>query len=59
MARHFVFCTLSDFPEIKKLVCYIISYESIEWISKMGADAPIPPVSMNSAAPEGTPPRRF
>ena len=25
----------------------------------MGADAPIPPLVMNPAAPEGAPPRRF
>jgi len=43
----------------KKAHCYF------EWVThvlgriKMGADAPIPPNTMNAAAPDGAPPRRF
>ena len=36
-----------------------MSNARIEQITKMGADAPIPPDTMNPAAPGGTPPRRF
>jgi len=31
----------------------------LDEIKEMGADAPIPPNTINAAAPEGTPPRRF
>jgi len=31
----------------------------IERITKMGADAHIPLITINAAAPEGTPPRQF
>jgi len=41
------------------LRCFLVGDGWIDWIRKIGADAPIPPNTMNVAAPDGAPLRRI
>jgi len=46
-------------------VCFFRAHCYFEWVThvlgriKVGADAPLPPNTMNDDAPDGAPPRRF